>query len=212
MNTKRRQKHKKYCSGLTLVELLVAITILAIVAVLGWRGLDSILRSRASLKYDLEQVRDMQLSFAQMQRDCEQIISTSDLGNLPVLAFRKERLVLIRKVHLDRQALHLKVVSYRLSDEKLVRHESRPTRNIAELNAFFQSAISNSANQTPTRLQSKLSAMTFRYWPHSGRGWRTIQADKKDFSGSSNLPAGLEITLQGIDQTQIVKAVLVGNT
>jgi general secretion pathway protein J len=32
-----------------LVELLVAITIMAVVAVLGWRGLDSIVRARVSL-------------------------------------------------------------------------------------------------------------------------------------------------------------------
>jgi general secretion pathway protein J len=31
--------------GFTLVELLVAISILAIVAVLGWRGLDGIIRA-----------------------------------------------------------------------------------------------------------------------------------------------------------------------
>ena len=33
-------------AGFTLIELLVAIGILAMVAVLGWRGLDSIVRSR----------------------------------------------------------------------------------------------------------------------------------------------------------------------
>jgi general secretion pathway protein J len=34
--------------GFTLIELLVAITILAIVAVLGWRGLDGIVRARVA--------------------------------------------------------------------------------------------------------------------------------------------------------------------
>ncbi len=32
--------------GFTLIELLVAVTILAVVAVLGWRGLDAVARSR----------------------------------------------------------------------------------------------------------------------------------------------------------------------
>ena len=35
--------------GLTLIELLVAIGVLAFVAVLGWRGLDAITRARAAL-------------------------------------------------------------------------------------------------------------------------------------------------------------------
>ena len=33
-------------AGFTLVELVIAIAILALVAVLGWRGLDGIVRAR----------------------------------------------------------------------------------------------------------------------------------------------------------------------
>jgi general secretion pathway protein J len=40
VTSSRRQR------GLTLIELLVAISVLAFVAVLGWRGLDSIVRAR----------------------------------------------------------------------------------------------------------------------------------------------------------------------
>ena len=53
--------------GFTLVELLVAISILAIVAVLGWRGLDGIVRARTTLTQQMETTRGMQLAFAQMQ-------------------------------------------------------------------------------------------------------------------------------------------------
>ena len=50
--------------GFTLIELLVAIGILAMVAVLGWRGLDSIMRSREVLTGQLEQARGMQLALS----------------------------------------------------------------------------------------------------------------------------------------------------
>ncbi|MFL6716736.1 MAG: type II secretion system protein J, partial [Burkholderiaceae bacterium] len=43
--------------GLTLIELLIAITVLAVVAVLGWRGLDSIVRSRIALTAEMERTR-----------------------------------------------------------------------------------------------------------------------------------------------------------
>ena len=43
---------KQRARGFTLIELLVAISILAIVAVLGWRGLDAIVRARVSLNED----------------------------------------------------------------------------------------------------------------------------------------------------------------
>jgi general secretion pathway protein J len=41
--------------GFTLVELMIAISVLAMIAVLGWRGLDSIGRARTALNADLEQ-------------------------------------------------------------------------------------------------------------------------------------------------------------
>ncbi len=58
---------RRLSRGFTLVELLVAIGILAIVAVLGWRGLDSIVRARIALSAEIESTRGMQLAFAQMQ-------------------------------------------------------------------------------------------------------------------------------------------------
>lgn len=45
----RMQKRARITSGFTLIELLVAITVMAIVAVLGWRGLDGIVRARLTL-------------------------------------------------------------------------------------------------------------------------------------------------------------------
>ena len=51
-------------SGFTLVEMIIAITILVIVAILGWRGLDGIFRSRIALISEMEQPRGMQLTFA----------------------------------------------------------------------------------------------------------------------------------------------------
>src|SRR5450759_316002 len=76
-NGARATRHK----GLTLVELLVAISVLGFVAVLGWRGLDSIVRARIALTSDLEQTRGMQLAFAQLQSDCAHLVSPSALPN-----------------------------------------------------------------------------------------------------------------------------------
>ena len=70
-------------AGFTLIELLVAISILAIVAVLGWRGLDSIVRSREALTSELEQTRGLQLTFAQLQSDCANTVNPLNYPNLP---------------------------------------------------------------------------------------------------------------------------------
>ena len=74
---------RNHCAaGFTLIELLVAIGILAMVAVLGWRGLESIMRSREVLTSQLEQARGMQRAFAQMQSDCDHLAGAGTGNNL----------------------------------------------------------------------------------------------------------------------------------
>ena len=82
-NTMRRR------NGFTLVELLVAISILAIVAVLGWRGLDGIVRARVALTAQMEVTRGMQLAFAQMQSDCEHLAAARILDRRAIPAGRR---------------------------------------------------------------------------------------------------------------------------
>ncbi len=53
MKCKRQHTHLLE-RGLTLIELLVAIGILAFIAILGWRGLETLIRTRSSLDQELE--------------------------------------------------------------------------------------------------------------------------------------------------------------
>src|SRR5512134_270906 len=74
-------------NGLTLIELLVAISVLSLITILGWRGLDSIVRARIALTDDLEQTRGMQLAFAQLQSDCAHLYSSPSLpAPMPLFA------------------------------------------------------------------------------------------------------------------------------
>src|SRR5713101_5788810 len=95
-------------TGFTLIELLVAISILAIIAVLGWRGLDGIVRARIALNSDLAQTRGMQLAFAQLQSDAEQV---PRLTGRATLAADQDRLTLIRTVYGENQPSRLQVVA-----------------------------------------------------------------------------------------------------
>lgn len=200
-----------FTTGLTLVELLVAISILAVVAVLGWRGLDSILRSRATLASELEQVRAMQLAFAQLQRDCEQLANTDSLMGRIVLVTGDGKLTLVRNVVVETQPLHLQVVSYRLVDGRLWRSESAATRNLRELDAQWRAAADETSNAIA--LQSGLSAMTIRYWPRSASGWRVPASGGVTFAAASrSMPGGLEITLHPEGREAAVKAMLLGAT
>lgn len=182
--------------GLTLVELLVAISVLGFVAVLGWRGLDSIVRARIALTKDLEQTRGMQLAFAQLQSDCDHLASATVLpGRLP-LALGQGQLTLVRTVYADNQPSRLEVISYRVNDGLLTRRESPPTRDLRELDTFWQNAVNNTFTSQPVVLQSDVADMTMRLWINGD--WRT-KADALISIGTStatpSIPTGLEVTL-----------------
>ena len=115
-------------SGLTLIELLVAITVLAFVAVLGWRGLDSIVRARIALTSELEQARGIQLAFAQLQSDCAHLASPDILPDRIPLLVEQDQIKLVRTVFAENQPSRLQVVSYRVRDGILTRRESTETR------------------------------------------------------------------------------------
>ena len=56
-------------AGFTLLELIVAASILALIAVFSWRGLDTLLREREAIATSQEAIDVMQRSFARIERD-----------------------------------------------------------------------------------------------------------------------------------------------
>ncbi len=56
-------------AGFTLLELIVAASILALIAVFSWRGLDTLLREREAIASSQETIDVMQRSFARIERD-----------------------------------------------------------------------------------------------------------------------------------------------
>ena len=200
--------------GLTLIELLVAISVLAIIAVLGWRGLDSIVRSRVALTGDLEQTRGMQLAFAQLQSDCAHLADTAVLPNRMPLYVEQGRLTLVRTVFADNQPSRLQVVTYRVRDGTLTRRESVATRDLAELDALWQAAANDGDPEQTVVLQSGVASLTMRLWINGG--WRTgADAQPPAMPAGANasllVPSGLEVAsqLQGREGS-LLKVFLLG--
>lgn len=157
--------------GFTLVELLVAISVLAIVAVMGWRGLESIIQARIVLNTELAQARGLQLAFAQMQSDASHIAESANIGRRPVLSTQPGRLTLVREVFTENQPSRLQVVAYRVREGVLTRRESIATRDLKELDAAWVAALSDTDPTQPVVLHSSVSEMAIRTWVE-GIGWR----------------------------------------
>jgi len=203
--------------GFTLIELLVAISILAIVAVLGWRGLDSIIRARIALTEQLDETRGMQLTFAQMQSDCANVVPALVIGSRPQLMADSERIRLVRTVFADDQPSRLEVVVYRLKDGVLSRRESIATRDLKQLDTLWSSTADDTDGTQPVVLQSGVTSMAMRMWLGNGP-WQTDAAPsvttKPAVPGqASNSTAlrGLEVTLQTkSSEAPMLKVFLVG--
>jgi general secretion pathway protein J len=156
--------------GFTLVELLVAISILAIVAVLGWRGLDGIIRARVALTNQMETTRGMQLAFAQMQSDCEHIAGRDVLDRRPYLLTGTDRFTLVREVFTENQPSRLQVVAYRIVNGVLIRRETPAVRDLVQLDGLWQAAVSDTDTSGAVALQSGVAGMQVQTWEN--RAWR----------------------------------------
>jgi general secretion pathway protein J len=191
--------------GFTLIELLVAISILALVAVMGWRGLDGIIRARVAISADMELTRRMQLTFAQLQSDCAQAASVDALSGRQALMITDGQLTLRRTVNIEKQPLWFEVVTYRIVNGTLSRSESASTRDMRVLDQMWDAALQNTDHNAEVSLQSNVSSMTMRVWVDDM--W--MPATRADLTGAA--PSGLEVqmTISG-HKTPIVKTLLMG--
>lgn len=66
---RRRSTARERGGGFTLIELLVAAALLAVLAVLSWRGLDAVLESRRRIVAASDELRSLTLAFSQLDED-----------------------------------------------------------------------------------------------------------------------------------------------
>ena len=59
--------------GFTLIEVMVAISVMALMSLMVWRGLDGMLRAQSSLQNRADEVRTLQAGLAQWQTDHDQL-------------------------------------------------------------------------------------------------------------------------------------------
>lgn len=199
--------------GFTLIELLVAIGILAMVAVLGWRGLDGIVRARSSLTEQMESTRGMQLAFAQLQSDCEHAADASILGRRPFLLQNEGRITLVRTVFNENEPARLQVIAYRLVNGQLLRRESIATRDLVQLDGLWQAAITDADTTPPVVLQGGIEAMGVLVWQNGA--WRAqveTNPPAPVTSASALAVTGLQVVLRTRGYPQpLTKSFLLGS-
>jgi len=206
MTPSARLYHRTH--GFTLLELLVAITVLSIVSLIAWRGLDALILARARLDPESEEVRALLTVFGQAERDLAQV-AVPTLFALPTPAVRVVqeaqgvRLEVVRIAPADEsEASALQTVSYRVQEGALWRETTPPTRLFRTFTPEEHVSI---------KLLDNVRALRVRVWGHTG-GWveGLSATNAPPQPGAPAVPPGVELTIERTDGTVYRRVALVG--
>ncbi|MBB4844742.1 general secretion pathway protein J [Paucibacter oligotrophus] len=153
--------------GFTLVEVLVALAIMATMAMIAWRGLDALLKSRDIAQAHLEQSSRLQTVVAQWEQDLRAI---QDSGIEEPLAFDGASLRMTRQVPEG-----LQVVVWTARNNALFRWEGPVVKTVAALHDSFQRSQLQ-VNQDATQLRALDGVSGWQMYFYRGNSWSNAQS------------------------------------
>jgi prepilin-type N-terminal cleavage/methylation domain-containing protein len=114
--------------GFTLIELLIAAALLAVLAVLSWRGLDAVLASRRQIVASSDELRALMVAFSQLDEDLRRSwpvrllkLQTPSIGFTVSGEQAVATLELLRESGAATEATQLQRVAWRLRDGRIER-------------------------------------------------------------------------------------------
>lgn len=207
--------------GFTLLELLIAVALMAVLAVLCWRGLDSVVRARDTITSASDELRALSVAFTQMEDDLRRSWSAR-LYRLPqpVIDFSSAgandpiALELLRETGAEDDSARIQKVVYRLRAGQLERGFSAwrlpgsQEPGADRLNPNGESVV------TWQPLLTNVSAISMRAWVEPSGGGQGVAAWYEARAllpppGGINLPtrvvSGLEFALARTNRGRIVR-------
>lgn len=188
--------------GFTLVEVLVALAVMALMTALAWRGLDAMSRAQARLRGEADAVLALQAALAQWSADLDAVAWQPRVESL---AWDGRSLRILRRDPAA-PADGLRVVAWALrgvgSQADWLRWQSPPLRTHGEREQAWQQAALWAQAPASDDLRLQVRMLTLSRWQifyHRGGAWTNpLSSDGNIPSGNaraSTLPDGLRLVL-----------------
>jgi general secretion pathway protein J len=197
-------------SGFTLLELVVAMAVFAIMAAIAYSGLNNVLLARERTDEHADQLHQLQVAMIRMQRDIEQIVDRGvrdEYGELrpPVIGNDFEG-YLLELTHggwrnpAHRPRSHLQRVAYAVRDEQLVRAYWRVLDRAEDSKAYENVLLDGIKN------------VEIRYLGQQGE-WHTSWPDQLPGQPAQNLPSlprAIEVNVETKQFGKVTRLLRVG--
>jgi len=183
-------------AGFSLLELLVAVAVFAVVALLAWGGLDTLARSQHVLAAERARLRALQLGIGQLERDLRQAVARpardASGNDLPALLGQPSALELTRLAPgsgWQSPLPALERIAWRCRDGELQR---------------LRWAVADRAANTPFTRETRLSGVSQCQWRYLDRVPSATWPPRG--AALERLPRALELrfTLDGVGEVRRV--------
>jgi general secretion pathway protein J len=193
---------KNHPRGLTLLEFLVAISLLALMGALTWRGLDAMLLTQSRLGLRAEEVHTLRASLTQWETDLDALASQPGQRSL---SWDGSSLRMVR--HTNEESIDgLQVVAWYLSRRhsggEWVRWQSEPVHTRTALSLAWEAAAQLGKSDNGTKNPRELTLLPLDRWQlyyYRGNSWSNPLSsssieDREDGSDYS-VPEGIRLML-----------------
>jgi general secretion pathway protein J len=220
--------YKLWSTGFTLVELLVALVIMALLAILSWRGLDGMTRVQTQTQANTDGVLALQAGLSQWQTDLDALTVQANVPGVNGLDYDGQVLRLTRryaetgedtKTTTNDDSLRVVAWSQRnvetgtgagvAQKTQWLRWQSAPVKTRAELQAAWLQAKEWASSATETNKKNEVAVAAIDKWQvfyHRNDAWSNAQssADTDSDGQIATVPNGVRLVLTLADGQALV--------
>ena len=153
--------------GFTLVEVLVGLALMAVLAVLSWRGLDTMVRTRDSTQARIDKVAAVQIGLLQWRADLNAMQALPGVVGGSSLVWDGRVMRLLRRSGTPQaqgQDAGLQVTAWTVREGQWRRWQSADLRNRSQIDQAWSAAAQWGQNPNSQSLQQEAALMPAGRW------------------------------------------------